>query len=80
MTIYILKSGQRYLVGQAAGLSKTTLTIPSGMTLAGGRVRLLADPIGGAQPISTPLLLVSAGQQIYWTIGSDPSTSTASTG
>lgn len=80
MDIYVLNVGQRLLVGQAAGLSKTTLTIPSGIAPADGRVRLLADPTGGARPITTPLLVVPRGQQIYWTIGSDPSTSTASTG
>jgi hypothetical protein len=80
MTIYVLQAGQRLLVGQANGLGKTTLVIPTGLTPANGRVRLLADPIGGAGPITTPVLLVPQGQQIYWTIGSDPAMSTASTG
>jgi hypothetical protein len=80
MDIYVLITGQRYLIGQAPGLNQTTLTLPVGITAAGGRVRLLADPIGGSRPITTPLLVVPRGQQIYWTIGSDPSTSTASTG
>ena len=80
MDVYVLDAGQRYRVGQAPGLTTTTLTIPNGMKPADGRVRLLADPIGGAQPIATQALLIPPGQQIYWTIGSDPSTSTASTG
>lgn len=80
MNIYVLNAGQRVLVGQVGGLDKTTLIIPTSLTPADGRVRLLADPIGAAGPITTPLLLVPQGQQIYWTIGSDPATSTASTG
>jgi hypothetical protein len=80
MSIYLLRSGSRFLVGQAGGLSKTTLTIPEGMTPTDLRVRLLAEPIGGSRPIATPVLMVPPGQRIYWSIGSDPATSTASAG
>ena len=80
MNIYVLKAGSRSLVGLAGGLGKTTLIIPTALTPADGRVRLLADPIGGYGPITTPVLLVPQGEQIYWTIGSDLATSTASTG
>ena len=80
MSIYLLRSGSRFLVGQAGGLSKTTLTIPEGMMSRDLRVRLIAEPIGGSRPIATPVLIVPRGQRIYWSIGSDPSTSTASAG
>jgi hypothetical protein len=80
MSIYLLMSGSRFLVGQAGGLSKTTLTIPEGMTQTDLRVRLIAEPIGGSRPIATPVLIVPPGQRIYWSTGSDPATSTASAG
>ena len=79
MQIYVVRGGQRYLLGQAGGLSKTTLTIRNALT-SGGRVRLVAEPIGGAAPITTPTLVIPTGQSIFWTIGSDPTMSTASTG
>jgi len=79
MEIYVVKNGQRLLIGQAGGLTKTTLTIRN-VARGGGRVRLLAEPIGGARPIATPTLVVPPGQSIFWTIGSDLTTSTASTG
>lgn len=79
MNIYVVSSGQRWLLGQAGGLTKTTLTIRN-LVRGDGRVRLLAEPIGGAQPVATPTLVVPRGQSIFWTIGSDPATSTASTG
>jgi len=79
MEIYVVKNGQRLLIGQAGGLTKTTLTIRYAAR-GDGRVRLLAEPIGGARPIATPILIVPQGQSIFWTIGSDPATSTASTG
>ena len=80
MSIYLLKGGSRWLVGQAAGLRKSTLIIPAAVAPTDLRVRLLADPIGGNRPATTPLLIVPRGQRIYWSIGSDPSMSTASTG
>jgi hypothetical protein len=79
MDIYVVRSGQSWLLGQAGGLTKTTLTIQNAVR-GDGRVRLLAEPIGGARPIATPTLVVPLGQSIFWTIGSDPATSTASTG
>jgi hypothetical protein len=80
MSIYLVRSGTRWLLGQAGGLSKTTLTIPQSMTPPDLRVRLIAEPIGGSRPITTPVLIVPAGQSVYWSIGSDPATSTASAG
>jgi hypothetical protein len=80
MNIYLLKGGARWLVGQAGSLSKSTLTIPGSVAPTDLRVRLLADPIGGSRPVTTPVLIVPHGQRIYWSIGSDPSMSTASTG
>ena len=80
MNIYLVRSGSRWLVGQASGLSKTTLTIPEAMTPTDLRVRLIADPIGGSRTIATPVLVVPPGQSVYWSIGSDPSMSTASAG
>jgi hypothetical protein len=79
MEIYVVKNGQRLLVGQAGGLTKTTLTIKDAIR-GDGRVKLLAEPTGGARPITTPTLIVPRGQSIFWTIGSDLATSTASTG
>jgi hypothetical protein len=80
MNIYLVRSGSRWLVGQAGGLSKTTLTIPEAITPTDLRVRLIADPIGGSRPIATPVLVVPRGQSVYWSIGSDPAMSTASAG
>jgi hypothetical protein len=79
MAIYVVKGGQRWLVGQAGGLTKTTLTIRNALR-GDGRVRLVAEPIGGAASITTPTLVIPPGQSIFWTIGSDLATSTASTG
>lgn len=80
MSIYLIDNGLRVRVGSAPGLSKTTLSLPAGSRRANWRVRLLADPIGGSAAIRTPTLLVAPGQNVYWTIGSDPASSYASAG
>lgn len=80
MSIYLINGGQRWLLGQAGGLTETTLTIPSGVAPVDGRLRLSADPIGGSPRIFTPDLVVSPGQRVYWTIGADAQMSTASVG
>lgn len=76
MDIYLLQGGQPVLVGQASGLSKTTLTIRN-VVLGSGRLRLLAQPIGATRPIRTQTLIVPPGESVFWTIGSDPATSSA---
>ncbi len=80
MDIYVINSGQRLLIGQAIGLNRTTLFIPSSATRADGQVRLLADPLGASPRVATPLLVVSPGQAIFWNIGLDQAMSSASTG
>jgi len=80
MDIYLIDRGTRVLLGSATGLSKTTLEIPTGAARSSWQIRLLADPIGDGLPISTPSLLVAPGQNVYWTIGSNPSNSFASAG
>jgi hypothetical protein len=80
MNVYFVSGGQRWLLGQVGGLTRVTLDIPVGIARADAQVRLLADPIGGTRPITTPVLTVPAGQRVYWTIGSDAATSSASAG
>jgi hypothetical protein len=80
MNVYLVTRGTRWLVGNVAGLTKATLTVPASAAPADLRVRLRAQPIGGGGGATTPTLIVAPGQQVYWTIGSDPAMSTASAG
>ena len=80
MTIYLIDGGVRVRVGSAPGLSKTSLSLAQGWHSAGGRVRLLADPLGSSAAIRTPPLFVASGQSVYWTIGLDAASSFASVG
>jgi hypothetical protein len=80
MNIYLIDAGTRVFLGSVDGLSKGWLMIPRGASSSTFRVRLLADPIGGSQVITTPSLTVPPGQNVYWTIGASPSNSFASTG
>lgn len=80
MNIYFVKNGSRVLIGHAPSMSKTTLTIPSAVMSADLRVSLVAESLGGSRPFRVPSTVVPSGQRVYWTIGTDPSLSTVSTG
>src|SRR5438045_2652860 len=80
MNVYLVSRGSRFLVGNVPGLTKMTLTLPGSLAPADHRVQLRAQPIGGGGAITTPTLIVAPGQQVFWNIGSDPATSTASAG
>jgi hypothetical protein len=80
MNVYLVTRGSRWLVGNVPGLTKATLTVPASLAPADLQVRLRAQAIGGRGATTTPTLIVSPGQQVYWTIGSDPAMSTASAG
>jgi hypothetical protein len=80
MNVYLVTHGSRWLVGNVGGLTRTTLTVPASLAPADLRVRLIARAIGGGGGTTTPTLIVAPGQQVYWTIGSDPAMSTASAG
>jgi hypothetical protein len=80
MNVYLVTRGSRWLVGNVPGLTKATLTVPANLAPVDLQVRLRAQAIGGRGATSTPTLIVPPGQQVYWTIGSDPAMSTASAG
>jgi len=80
MSVYLMNNGAKWLVGSVGGMTKSTLTVPASVSPADHRVRLRAEPVGGGGAITTPTLVVPAGEQVYWTIGSDPAMSTASAG
>jgi hypothetical protein len=80
MNVYLMNNGTRWLVGSVGAMTKATLTVPPGVAPADHRLRLRAEPAGGGSAITTPELVVPAGEQVYWTIGTDQAASTASTG
>jgi hypothetical protein len=78
MNIYLISSGTRVFLGSVESFAKDTLAIPRGANSMSPGVRLLADPLGGSSPITTPNILVGPGKTVYWTIGSSASSSFAS--
>jgi len=80
LDVYLLSRGTRVLLDSVTGLTRATLMLPTGSALTDGRVQLQADPLGAVAPIRTPQLLVSPGEQVYWTIGADRADSYASVG
>jgi hypothetical protein len=64
MTIYVLRGAQRQRLGIATGLSKTKLTIPSGIVFGATSLRFIADPIGGNRAPVSEEITVTEGEEI----------------
>lgn len=77
MTIYSVEVGRRSRVGMVGGNSSVTLNVSSAL-FPGGRLNLIAVPIGGSGRASTGPLMVNGGETVYFTITPQLSTSYAS--
>jgi hypothetical protein len=79
LSVYLVRQGARYLVGQIYGLGDTTITIPASLVPPDHQIRLRAEAIGGGST-TTQMLIVPPGDRVYWTLGADLSVSSASAG
>lgn len=64
MTIYVIRGGQQLRLGIANGLSKTRLTLPSGIVTGATTIRFRADPIGSSRAPVSEEINVSEGEEI----------------
>lgn len=68
MTIYVVSGMRRTRLGNAGGLQKTELTIPSSSIGNGGSISFVADPIGGSRQSFSTEVYVRAGETVTLTI------------
>jgi hypothetical protein len=68
MTIYVVSGLRRTRLGNAGGLQKTELTIPSSSIGNGGSISFVADPIGGNRQSFSTEIYVREGETITLTI------------
>jgi hypothetical protein len=68
MVIYAVDSGQRIRLGIVTGNSTRSFPLPTYLVGAGGRLRLLADPIGGNRTPVSEELTVQPGDIVTLTI------------
>jgi hypothetical protein len=69
-TIAIQEGGTWKRLGMARGSGVTSFIVPWRQLSAGGTARLRADPIGGSDPIYTPVLNLRPGAIVVWTLES----------
>jgi hypothetical protein len=63
MTIYVLRSGQRYRLGIAGGNSTARFVIPASM-VGGVSLSFLADPIGSSRTPVSQEIVVTPGDEV----------------
>jgi hypothetical protein len=75
VTIYVVHDGQRSRIGAATAARTTNLAIPPTMLGQLGAIRLVADPVGSSQAITSPTVVVKQGTRLVWTLATDLSRS-----
>lgn len=68
MTIYVIRSGQRYRLGTVPGHATRTFDVPPALVAGGGDLQFMADPIGGTRTPVSEVLYVAPGELIELTI------------
>lgn len=68
MVVYAVNGGQRIRLGLATGHATKTFTIPRHLVRGAGRIRFLADPIGGNRTPVSEELTVLPGDIVTLTI------------
>jgi hypothetical protein len=68
MSVYVLRSGQRFRLGIASGHSTTLLRIPDYLVEAGNELQFLCDPIGAAREEVSDRMTVFPGDELVLTI------------
>lgn len=68
MVIYAVSGGQRVRLGLATGHSTKSFTIPRYLVQSAGRLRFLADPVGGTRTPVSEEMTVQPGDLVTITI------------
>jgi hypothetical protein len=75
VTIYVLHDGQRSRLGAATAAKTTDFTIQPQLLGQVGDIQLIADPVGSSQAIASPVVKVTQGTRLVWTLQTDLSRS-----
>lgn len=68
--VFVLHDGQRSHLGSVSATSTSVFTLPRSMIGSMGEVRLIADPVGERGTLTTDIIVVKPGTQVYWTLES----------
>jgi hypothetical protein len=71
VTIYLAHAGYRERLGTVTAATKATFELAFRKLGAGRDFQLIADPLGGRQPVRTEVLHPPGGSLVTWTLESD---------
>jgi len=77
MNVYVVRGSMRQRLGTVSSLGTGRFRLPRHIFTSPEPMRLLADPIGGAQPYMSPPLLVNPGQVVEWRLENNVQLSSA---
>ncbi len=64
MTVYAIRGGTRFRLGQVPSMGSAVFRLPSTLTAGTGGLRFLADPIGGSETFLSQNIYVNGGEQV----------------
>jgi hypothetical protein len=68
INVYAVRSGTRMRLGTVRSMARSTFRVPESALSMGGRIRLMADPIGSPRGLLTEPILVQRGDRIEWQV------------
>ena len=77
MNVYVVRGTMRQRLGTVTSLTTGKFALPQHLLTNPDPVRLLADPIGAAQPYMSQPLLVNPGQTVEWRLENNVQLSSA---
>jgi hypothetical protein len=77
MNVYVVRGTMRQRLGTVSSLATGKFRLPRHIFTSPEPMRLLADPIGGAQQYLSPPLLVNPGQVVEWRLENNVQLSSA---
>ncbi len=74
--LYLVRDGEPFSLGVVTGPGNQVLDLPSLATIPGGRVQILALPIGGVADFLSPEVTVNPGDVVHLTVANNLDLST----
>lgn len=69
--VYAVRQGRRYRLGMVTGLTSATLRIPRHLLPDSFGVQLLAVPMGAGRGHVSPIVYVTEGERLFWSLESN---------
>lgn len=68
VVIYAMRAGRSYRLGMVTSMNTIRFRLPPGLSVGGGDIRLVVDPVGSGRRFTTAPVMATAGQEVAFTV------------